>query len=169
MCHCQANDKSLEQNSPVLNELKTIMRHYDNHRCEHNQFSQPCSNCCTCRMDCNCAGVNDDSKSPFSYQNRSPFRKLLNCCAIMQANTGPTSPPITGRSAKPPTNKSISSTLLYARCMRSADFGPTTRSKSLQSMIGVRPHGSRHCVYAGCKCKIESMSQFHRCQVFECN
>jgi hypothetical protein len=43
-----------------------------------------------------------DSKSPFSYQNLSPFRKLRNCWAMMQANVGPTIPPRTGFSARPP-------------------------------------------------------------------
>lgn len=47
-----------------------------------------------------------------TYQNRSPFLKLENCCAIMQANVGPTSPPTTGLSAIPAVNKSISSTCL---------------------------------------------------------
>ncbi|KNC29476.1 hypothetical protein FF38_06679 [Lucilia cuprina] len=62
----------------------------------------------TRRIECNWAGVKELSKPPFSYQNLSPLRELLNCCAIIQAKVGPTKPPTTGLSAIPPTNRSIS-------------------------------------------------------------
>jgi len=54
--------------------------------------------------------VNADGGMLFSYQNRSPFFKIWNCWPRRQPNVGPTTAPLRGLSAKPPTNKSMSST-----------------------------------------------------------
>lgn len=54
--------------------------------------------------------VNAEGGMLFSYQNRSPFFKIWNCCPKRQPIVGPTTAPVKGRSANPPTNKSMSST-----------------------------------------------------------
>ena len=53
---------------------------------------------------------NDEGGMLFSYQNRSDFLEIWNCCPRRQANVGPTTAPVKGLSAKPPTKRSMSST-----------------------------------------------------------
>ena len=48
----------------------------------------------------------------FSYQKRSPFLKFLNWVPMIQANVGPTIPPLMGFSDSPAGNRSMSSTCL---------------------------------------------------------
>uniref|UniRef100_A0AAG5CSP9 Uncharacterized protein n=1 Tax=Anopheles atroparvus TaxID=41427 RepID=A0AAG5CSP9_ANOAO len=67
----------------------------------------------------------------------------------MQEKVGPTMPPRTGRSANPPTNRSMSSTVRYAFRRRFVEAGPITRSRSDQSFTPDRPHGPRQLTYAG--------------------
>lgn len=47
-----------------------------------------------------------------SYQKRSPNLATWNCLAMMQAKVGPTTPPGSAFSLKPPGNRSMSSTSL---------------------------------------------------------
>ena len=59
--------------------------------------------------------VNPVPWNSFSYQNLSPFFKDWNCLAIMQANVGPTLPPTTWRSDRPPAYRSMSSGWLESK------------------------------------------------------
>lgn len=45
------------------------------------------------RISPSCSTVKLDGHPPFSYQNRSPCRKLWNCLPMMHARVGPTSDP----------------------------------------------------------------------------
>ncbi len=57
--------------------------------------------------------VSADGGMLFSYQNLSPFLRIWNCCPRRQPKVGPTTAPDRGRSARPPTSRSMSSTWAY--------------------------------------------------------
>lgn len=56
--------------------------------------------------------VKELGQPPFSYQNRSPNLRSLNCRPMMQAKVGPTRLPGRGRSESPPDQRSMSSGVL---------------------------------------------------------
>ena len=67
-----------------------------------SQLSQITFESVILRISASCASVNRIRGLPFSYQNRSHFRRFRNWIPIMQAKVGPTRPPWRGVSARPP-------------------------------------------------------------------
>lgn len=74
----------------------------------------------------------DAKKRKNNYQNLSHIFRCLNCKPMMHAKVGPTRPPFTGYSLRPPGNKSISSGLAYIVLNRAITSGDNSLDKSSQ-------------------------------------
>lgn len=66
----------------------------------------------------------------WTYQYLSHFLNCRYCMAMIQANVGPTNPPLRGRSLMPPGNRSISSTVAYIFFKRAITSGGISLAKS---------------------------------------
>lgn len=93
--------------------------------------------------------VKELSIPEFSYQKRSPCRKLRKVSPMMHPNTGPTILPGNGRSETPADHKSMSSGDAYTWVYLCKVLLVKALARSFQLRARFKPQNSRKALYDG--------------------